>query len=147
MIHVSVVVPQLNQAYQQHLTVDGHSWSQLSLFGPFRFWTTGANKTDFWNKSCRGAEDVNQPKESGLAHTQVLMVTDTTLYCPLIRPPHCHFTVSFGKLINRSIYSSIEEGVKQRGGDGWRGSSSTAALSKDTQAGREITCTMLPPDG
>ena len=99
-----VLLPELNQAYQQHRTVGGHSWSHLSLFGLFRFWTSGASKKQLWNKGCRGAEDVNQPKEWGL------YTTNTPVYCPSIRPLHCHSTILIWKA---NKHSSIED----RGGD------------------------------
>lgn len=107
----------LCQADQQHLTVDGHSWSQLSLFGPFGFWITGANKTFLEqelqrSRGCKPAKRVRFCTQeycwSQIQHCIVFtsdQLTVTSLF-------------SFGKLINRLIYSSIEEGVRQRQGDG-----------------------------
>lgn len=112
-----LVVPQLNQAYQQHLTVDSLNWSQLSLFGPLRFWTTGANKNIFLEQELHrssGCKPAKGVRFCAQIHLCIVLNEDSNQTTSLASAASL---CSFGKLIN----SSIEDGVRQRGGDGWRG--------------------------
>lgn len=99
-------------------TTSWSRWSQLSLFGPFRFWTTEANKTQQepeWSRGCKPAKRVRFGKK-----IKILLSV--------------HFTVtllfSFGKLIN-TVETEGRRWMAQLHSDRQGDDKKTACYSKD----------------